>query len=51
MSSQTQIISDEAWKLIDGIWDGKIKEIKDEVSREIEEDTGRPQLLVADHFL
>lgn len=48
---ETQIISDEAWKLIDGIWDSKIKEIKDEVSRQIEEDTGRPQLLVADHFL
>ncbi|XP_074571304.1 putative inactive ATP-dependent zinc metalloprotease FTSHI 4, chloroplastic [Curcuma longa] len=49
--SETQIISDQAWKLIDGIWDDKIKEIKDEVSRQIEEDTGRPQFLVADHFL
>ncbi|KAG6486748.1 hypothetical protein ZIOFF_055327 [Zingiber officinale] len=49
--SETQIISDQTWKLIDGIWDDKIKEIKDEVSRQIEEDAGRPQLLVADHFL
>ncbi|KAG6482862.1 hypothetical protein ZIOFF_059501 [Zingiber officinale] len=49
--SETQIISDQTWKLIDGIWDDKIKEIKDEVSRQIEEDAGRPQLLMADHFL
>ncbi|WOL04075.1 hypothetical protein Cni_G12796 [Canna indica] len=48
---ETQIISDQTWKLIDGIWENKMKEIKDEVTREVEEDTGRPQLLVADHFL
>lgn len=49
--SQTQIISDETWKLIDGIWDKKIQEIKAEVTMEIEEDTNKPQLLMADHFL
>ncbi|CAD5190594.1 unnamed protein product [Musa acuminata subsp. malaccensis] len=48
---ETQIISDQAWKLIDDIWDNKIKDIKNEVSRQIEEDTERPQLLLADHFL
>ncbi|KAJ8497833.1 hypothetical protein OPV22_008385 [Ensete ventricosum] len=48
---ETQIISDETWKLIDDIWDNRIKDIKDEVSRQIEEDTERPQLLLADHLL
>ncbi|KAF6167180.1 hypothetical protein GIB67_029818 [Kingdonia uniflora] len=48
---ETQIISDETWKLIDGIWDKRIQEIKEEVSIEIEEDTKKPQLLMADHFL
>ncbi|XP_068647598.1 probable inactive ATP-dependent zinc metalloprotease FTSHI 4, chloroplastic [Aristolochia californica] len=48
---ETQIISDETWKLIDGIWEKKVQEIKEEVSREIEEDTQKPQLLMADHFL
>ncbi|KAK9135149.1 hypothetical protein Syun_014479 [Stephania yunnanensis] len=47
----TQIISDETWKLIDGIWDKRIEEIKDEVTMEIEEDRTKPQLLMADHFL
>ncbi|XP_043718720.1 probable inactive ATP-dependent zinc metalloprotease FTSHI 4, chloroplastic [Telopea speciosissima] len=48
---ETQIISDETWKLIDGIWDKRIQEIKNEVSIEIEEDMEKPQLLMADHFL
>lgn len=48
---ETQIVSDETWKLIDGIWDKRIQEIKDEVSMQIEEDTEEPQLLMADHFL
>ncbi|XP_010912626.1 probable inactive ATP-dependent zinc metalloprotease FTSHI 4, chloroplastic [Elaeis guineensis] len=48
---ETQIISDQTWKLIDGIWDKRIEEIKDEVSMQIEEDTAKPQLLMADHFL
>ncbi|KAL5714618.1 putative inactive ATP-dependent zinc metalloprotease FTSHI 4 [Ranunculus cassubicifolius] len=48
---ETQIISDDTWKLIDGIWDKKIQEIKADVTMEIEEDTKQPQLLMADHFL
>ncbi|XP_042481047.1 probable inactive ATP-dependent zinc metalloprotease FTSHI 4, chloroplastic [Macadamia integrifolia] len=48
---ETQIISDETWKLIDDIWDKRIQEIKNEVSIEIEEDKEKPQLLMADHFL
>lgn len=48
---QTQIISDQTWKLIDGIWDKRIQEIREGVSMEVEEDTEKPQLLMADHFL
>ncbi|XP_026388315.1 probable inactive ATP-dependent zinc metalloprotease FTSHI 4, chloroplastic [Papaver somniferum] len=48
---ETQIISDDTWKLVDGIWDKRIEEIKNEVSIEIKEDTKRPQLLMAGHFL
>lgn len=48
---ETQIISDETWKLIDGIWDKRIQDIKDEVSMQIEEDTEKPQLLMADYLL
>ncbi|KAJ8765405.1 hypothetical protein K2173_012102 [Erythroxylum novogranatense] len=48
---ETQIISDETWKLIDGIWDKRVEEIKAEASREIEEDKEKPQLLMASHFL
>ncbi|KAL2521301.1 AAA-type ATPase family protein [Forsythia ovata] len=50
---ETQIISDETWKLIDGIWDKRVQEIKAEASVEIdeEEDKEKPQLLMASHFL
>ncbi|RWR92814.1 putative inactive ATP-dependent zinc metalloprotease FTSHI 4, chloroplastic [Cinnamomum micranthum f. kanehirae] len=48
---ETQIISDETWKLIDGIWDKRVEEIKDEVSMEIQEDVEKPQLIMAGHFL
>ncbi|XXG87170.1 hypothetical protein AAC387_Pa11g1923 [Persea americana] len=48
---ETQIISDETWKLIDGIWDKRVEEIKDEVSMEIQEDAEKPQLIMAGHFL
>eukprot|EP00268_Persea_americana_P025906 TRINITY_DN2523_c0_g1_i1.p1 TRINITY_DN2523_c0_g1~~TRINITY_DN2523_c0_g1_i1.p1 ORF type:complete len:854 (+),score=183.77 TRINITY_DN2523_c0_g1_i1:357-2918(+) len=48
---ETQIISDETWKLIDGIWDKRVEEIKDEVSMEIQEDAEKPQLIMVGHFL
>lgn len=48
---ETQIISDETWKLIDGIWDKKVQEIKAEASMEVEEEKETPQLLMASHFL
>jgi hypothetical protein len=48
---QTQVVSDETWKLMDGIWDQRVQEIRSEASMEIEEDKERPQLLMASHFL
>uniref|UniRef100_A0A2P2K7C4 ATP-dependent zinc metalloprotease FtsH n=1 Tax=Rhizophora mucronata TaxID=61149 RepID=A0A2P2K7C4_RHIMU len=48
---ETQIVSDETWKLIDGIWDKRVQEIKTEASMEVEEDKEKPQLLIASHFI
>ncbi|CAA6660360.1 unnamed protein product [Spirodela intermedia] len=48
---ETQIISDEAWKLVDNIWEKRVQEIDEEVSIQIEEETEKPQLLLADHIL
>ncbi|KAK4340946.1 hypothetical protein RND71_039447 [Anisodus tanguticus] len=48
---ETQIISDETWKLVDGIWDKRVEEMKAAVSLEIEEDKEKPKLLMASHFL
>ncbi|PKU70812.1 hypothetical protein MA16_Dca010792 [Dendrobium catenatum] len=48
---ETQIISDETWKLIDGIWNRRMEEIRKEDVAEVEEDTENPQLLLADYFI
>ncbi|XP_050205835.1 probable inactive ATP-dependent zinc metalloprotease FTSHI 4, chloroplastic [Mercurialis annua] len=48
---ETQVISDETWKLMDDIWDKRVEEIKSEASIQIEEDNEKPQLLMASHFL
>ncbi|CAH9109798.1 unnamed protein product [Cuscuta europaea] len=48
---QTQVISDETWKLVDGIWDKRVEEIKAEASLEVKEDEEKPQVLLASHFL
>ncbi|KAJ6413751.1 hypothetical protein OIU84_006540 [Salix udensis] len=48
---ETQVVSDETWKLMDGIWDQRVQEIRSEASMEIEEEKERPQLLMASHFL
>ncbi|WJX40846.1 putative inactive ATP-dependent zinc metalloprotease FTSHI 4, chloroplastic [Trifolium repens] len=48
---ETQIIKDDTWKLVDDIWDKKVQDIRDEASREIEEEKEKPQLLMASHFL
>jgi hypothetical protein len=50
-SLQTQIVKDDTWKLVDDIWDKKVQDIRDEASREIEEEKEKPQLLMASHFL
>lgn len=48
---QTQIVSDETWKLIDDIRDKKVQGMRDEASKVIEEEKEKPQLLMASHFL
>lgn len=47
---QTQIISDDTWKLVDDIWDKKVKEIKTEAVIQVEEEKKKPQILMATHF-
>lgn len=49
--TETQIVNDETWKLVDDVWDKKVQDIRDEVLREIEEEKEKPQLLMASHFL
>lgn len=51
---ETQIVSDDTWKLIDGIWDKRVQELKADAPVEIEEeeeDKETPQLVMASHFL
>ncbi|KAK8971385.1 ATP-dependent zinc metalloprotease FtsH [Platanthera guangdongensis] len=48
---ETQIISDQTWKLIDGIWNRRMDEIKKEAMADIEEDSEVPQLLLAGYFI
>uniref|UniRef100_A0A1J3I727 ATP-dependent zinc metalloprotease FtsH n=1 Tax=Noccaea caerulescens TaxID=107243 RepID=A0A1J3I727_NOCCA len=47
---ETQIISDDTWKLVDEIWDKKVKEIKTEAVVQVEEEKKKPQILMATHF-
>jgi hypothetical protein len=47
---ETQIISDDTWKLVDEIWDKKVEEIKAEAVIQIEEEKKKPQILMATHF-
>ncbi|KAI9124324.1 hypothetical protein K1719_005624 [Acacia pycnantha] len=49
--TETQIVSDETWKLVDDIRDKRVQEIKEEASKEAQEDEEKPQLLMASHFL
>lgn len=49
--TETQIVSDETWKLIDDIREKKVQDMKDEASKVIEEEKEKPQLLMASHFL
>ncbi|CAN6968209.1 unnamed protein product [Brassica oleracea var. botrytis] len=47
---ETQIISDDTWKLVDDIWDKKVKEVKTEAVIQVEEEKKKPQILMATHF-
>ncbi|KAL0721421.1 hypothetical protein Bca4012_036020 [Brassica carinata] len=47
---ETQIISDDTWKLVDDIWDKKVKEIKTEAVIQVQEEKKKPQILMATHF-
>ncbi|CAA7034799.1 unnamed protein product [Microthlaspi erraticum] len=47
---ETQIISDDTWKLVDETWDKKVKEIKTAAVIEVEEEKKKPQILMATHF-
>ncbi|KAK4264761.1 hypothetical protein QN277_025892 [Acacia crassicarpa] len=49
--TETQIVSDETWKLVDDIRDKRVQEIKEEASKEAQEDEEKPQLLMTSHFL
>jgi ATP-dependent metalloprotease FtsH len=46
---EKQIIKDDTWKLVDDVWNKRIDELKEETI--VEEDTRKPQLLLATHFL
>lgn len=48
---QTQVVSDETWKLVDDLWDKRVEEIRAEAETEAKEDKEKPQLLMANHFL
>ncbi|KAI7737171.1 hypothetical protein M8C21_009010 [Ambrosia artemisiifolia] len=48
---ETQVVSDETWKLVDKIWDTRVQEIRDGAKREIEAEKEKPRVLIASHFL
>ncbi|GFY87525.1 AAA-type ATPase family protein [Actinidia rufa] len=46
---EPQIISDETWKLVDGIWDKRVEE--EVLAMQKAEFNEKQQLLLASHFL
>ncbi|KAJ0458210.1 putative AAA+ ATPase domain, ATPase, AAA-type, core, peptidase M41, AAA ATPase, AAA+ lid [Helianthus annuus] len=48
---ETQVVSDDTWKLVDKIWDMRVQEIRDGAKREIEAEKEKPRVLIASHFL
>ncbi|KAI3776768.1 hypothetical protein L1987_46557 [Smallanthus sonchifolius] len=48
---ETQVVSDDTWKLVDKIWDTRVQEIRDGAKREIEAEKEKPRVLIASHFL
>ncbi|KAM0039461.1 putative AAA+ ATPase domain, ATPase, AAA-type, core, peptidase M41, AAA ATPase, AAA+ lid [Helianthus debilis subsp. tardiflorus] len=48
---ETQVVSDDTWKLVDKIWETRVQEIRDGAKREIEAEKEKPRVLIANHFL
>ncbi|KAK1441380.1 hypothetical protein QVD17_07230 [Tagetes erecta] len=48
---ETQVISDDTWKLVDNIWETRVQEIRDGAKREIEAENEKPRVLIGSHFL
>ncbi|KAI4326133.1 hypothetical protein MLD38_031476 [Melastoma candidum] len=48
---ETQVISDETWKLVDKVWNKNMEEIRAIAADVVEEDDEKPLLLIASHFL
>ncbi|KAK9070204.1 hypothetical protein SSX86_010604 [Deinandra increscens subsp. villosa] len=48
---ETQVVSDETWKLVDKIWDTRVQEIREGAKKEIEAEKEKPRVLIASHFL
>nr|QKY65098.1 AAA-type ATPase family protein [Passiflora contracta] len=48
---ESQAVNDKTWKIIDGIWDKRVEEIKSAAVNELEDDKEIPQLLMASHFI
>ncbi|GJV55807.1 probable inactive ATP-dependent zinc metalloprotease FTSHI 4, chloroplastic [Tanacetum coccineum] len=48
---ETQVVSDDTWKLVDNIWETRVQEIRDGAVKEIEAEKQKPRVLIASHFL
>ncbi|XP_076888306.1 putative inactive ATP-dependent zinc metalloprotease FTSHI 4, chloroplastic [Bidens hawaiensis] len=48
---ETQVVSDDTWKLVDKIWDTRVEEIRDGARREVDAENEKPRVLIASHFL
>ncbi|GKC50605.1 probable inactive ATP-dependent zinc metalloprotease FTSHI 4, chloroplastic, partial [Tanacetum coccineum] len=48
---ETQVVSDDTWKLVDKIWETRVQEIRDGAVKEIEAEKQKPWVLIASHFL
>lgn len=48
---ETQVVSDDTWKLVDKIWDTRVQEIRDGARKEIQAEKEKPRVLIASHFL
>ncbi|KAL8140951.1 hypothetical protein V2J09_006972 [Rumex salicifolius] len=48
---ETQVISDETWKLVDDVKDRRMKELRSEALEEVEEEERKPLVLMTSHFI